>query len=133
MRKNRLKSAIPLLVIFLLFNGFILVARDMMVRWNMDRDVVMIGNLLLFVITFASFFMAVNGLKASNPHAFIRSIYTSMMLKLFVCAIAAFIYISMSNGAVNKPALFTCMGLYLVYTFVEVSVLTRMLKERTHE
>jgi hypothetical protein len=47
-----------------------------------------------------------------------------------VIAIAAFIYIQMAKKEVNKPALFACMGLYLVYTFIEISTLTKMLKQK---
>jgi len=46
-----------------------------------------------------------------------------------VCAVAAVIYIFIFKNSLNRPALFTCMGLYLVYTLIEVSVLTKMLKE----
>jgi len=52
------------------------------------------------------------------------------MIKLFICVIAALIYIFLFRKDVNRAALFTCMGLYLIYTFIEVSVLTKMLKEK---
>jgi Ca2+/Na+ antiporter len=84
----------------------------------------------LFLITFLSFVLGLRGLKNPNPHAFVRSVYTSMMLKLFLCIIAAFIYIAMYRDNLNKPALFICMGLYLVYTFMEVSILMKLLKEK---
>lgn len=87
----------------------------------------------MFGITFLSFLMSEKGLQNKNPHAFVRAIYSSILLKFFICIIAAFIYISTNKQNINKPALFTCMGLYLVYTFVEVGVLTRMLKKRKNE
>jgi len=31
---------------------------------------------------------------------------------------------------VNKAALFTCIGLYFVYTFIEISVLLKLLKQK---
>jgi hypothetical protein len=105
----------------------------MLDRWGVDQDVVLIGNLLLFGITLLSFLLAQKGLKSSNPHAFVRSVYSSMMIKLFLCIIAAFIYIAMYRDNLSKPALFTCMGLYLVYTFMEVSILMKLLKGRANE
>ncbi len=47
------------------------------------------------------------------------------MVKLFACAGAAFIYILLSEKNLNKPALFASMFLYLVYTFVELSVIMK--------
>ena len=76
--------------------------------------------------------MAQRGLSHSNPNVFFRAVYGSIMIKLFICMIAAFIYISMNKAELNKPALFTCMGLYLVYTFMEVAVLMKQLREKKH-
>ena len=95
-----------------------------------DTDVLMIGNLLLFLITLMSFVMGRRGLNNPNPHAFVRSVYASIMIKLFLCIIVALIYIAIYQKQLNKPALFTCMGLYLVYTFMEVTILMKMLKHK---
>ena len=130
MGNNRLKGFMPVILLFIVLNAFFLVGRNMLQRWNLDQDVAIIGNALLFVITLISFLLAQRGLKNPNPYAFVRSIYGSVMLKLFVCVIAAFIYISMYKTKLNKPALFLCMGLYLVYTFLEVASLTRLLKQK---
>jgi hypothetical protein len=102
----------------------------MMEKWGMSQDVVIAGNLLLFAITFISFLLAERGLQKENPYAFTRAVYASIMIKLFACIIAAFVYISVNKADLNKPALFTCMGLYLVYTFVEVAVLMKLLKKK---
>lgn len=123
----------PVVFFFIALNGFFISGKNMLARWGVDQDVMIIGNLLLFIITLLSFLLAQKGLKNPNPHAFVRSVYSSMMIKLFICIIAAFIYISMYRDNLNKPALFTCMGLYLVYTFMEVSILMKLLKEKTNE
>jgi hypothetical protein len=130
MKKNRLKGFLPILLIFVILNAFFIAGRQMLERWNADQDVLIIGNALLFVITFISFMLAIRGLNNPNPHAFVRSVYGSIILKLFVCMIAALVYISIYQKDLNKVALFTCMGLYLVYTFMEVSILTRLLKQK---
>ncbi len=131
MRTNS-KPVIPLLLVFILINAFLLTGRGVLDRWEADRDLLLIGNLVLFLITFISFYLGKKGLKSPNPHAFVRSVYTSMMLKLFACAIAAFIYIATHRSDVNKPALFLLMGFYLVYTFIEVSILTKMLRQKSN-
>jgi hypothetical protein len=99
-------------------------------RHGFDQSVLIVGNLVVFAATLFSFFMAKRGLVSKNPHAFVRSVYSSIMIKLFICLIAAAVYIFLFRKNLNKPALFTCMGLYLVYTFLEVSILTKLLKEK---
>ena len=125
---NRIRSFMPVIIVFILFNAFFITARDMLNNWGVDRNVVLVGNLILFLITAVSFYMGIRGLNNPNPHAFVRAVYSSIILKLFLCIIAAFIYISIYKKDLNKPALFICMGLYLLYTFIEVNVLTKMLR-----
>ncbi len=129
---NRVKPFAPVVLLFIVLNGFFIAGKNLLERWNTDNEVLIIGNLLLFVVTLISFLMARRGLQNKNPHVFFRSVYGSIMLKLFACIIAAFIYIATFKKDLNKPALFTLMGLYLVYTFLEVSVLTKMMKQKSN-
>lgn len=131
--RSKFREFVPIVLLFIILNGLAISLRTRWVSWNIDQDVVIAGNLLLFAITFISFLMAKKGLQNKNPHAFTRSIYGSIMLRMFLCMIAAFIYIAINKKDLNKPALFICMGLYLVYTFLEVSILTRMLRQKPNE
>ena len=127
---NKLKPLLPVILLFTLLNGFLLTQKKFLENKGIDQDVVIIGNLILFAITFGSWFISLRGLKAANPNVFVRSMYLNLMLKLFVCMIAAFIYIFTFKKELNKPALFICMGLYFVYTFIEVAALTKLLKQK---
>lgn len=120
----------PVALVFIALNAFFISGKNMLQRWNVDQDTVIIGNLLLLLITLFSFLLAKRGLNNPNPYAFVRSVYMSVMLKLFVCIIAAFVYISFYKTHLNKPALFICMGLYLVYTFLEIAILMKLLKQK---
>ncbi len=131
--RNRFREFAPIVLFFVILNGFFVSARGMLERWGASQDVLIGGNLLLFVITFFSFLIAERGLQKQNPHAFVRSIYTSILVKFLLCLAAAAVYIFTNKQDINKPALFACLGLYLVYTFTEVTVLTRMLKHRKNE
>jgi Na+-transporting NADH:ubiquinone oxidoreductase subunit NqrE len=102
----------------------------LLAKWGADQTVLIVGNLILFIATLSSYLLSLRGLKSDNPNAVVRSVYGSFMIKFFTCIIAAFIYIISVKKDVNKPALFACMGLYLVYTFIEVSILTRMSKRK---
>jgi heme/copper-type cytochrome/quinol oxidase subunit 3 len=129
-RRKGLKGPIPIVLFFVVLNGFFIAARPMLQRWGTDYDVLLIGNAFLLVVSLLSYLLAKRGLTNSNPHAFVRGVYSGILLKLFVCMIAAFVYISIYKKDLNKPAFFTLMGLYLVYTFIEVSVLTKELKQQ---
>jgi hypothetical protein len=129
MQKNR-RPFLPIVILFIVLNAFFVTGRGLLDKWSVDQAVLIAGNLLLFVVTVFSYFISARGLKNPNPHAFVRSVYSSVMIKFFVFAIVAFIYIQSAKAAVNKPALFICMGLYLVYTFLEVSVLTKLLRKK---
>ena len=130
MNKNSLKALRPMIILFVLLSAFFIIGKSFLAKWGADQDVLLFGNLLLFIVTLTSFLVTYKGLNSSNPQAFVRSMYGSFMIKFFIIAIAAFIYIRITGKSVNKPALFACMGLYLIYTFIEVSVLTKLLKEK---
>lgn len=130
MNNNRIKSFSPILVIFIVLNAVFIVFRKRFEELGVDADVLLIANLLLFIITLISFMLALKGLKNPNPNAFVRSVYGSMIIKLFAGMIAATIYISIYQKDLNKPALFGSMGLYLLYTFAEVTVLTKLLRQK---
>ena len=131
MSRNR-RAFLPIVILFVLLNAFFIAGRSLLERWGASQDVLIWGNLLLFMLTILSFVIAQRGLKNTNPHAFVRAVYGSIMVKLFATLIAAFIYIFLTRKDLNKPAFFALMGLYLVYTFFEVFTLTKMLKQRAH-
>ncbi|MEO7925012.1 MAG: hypothetical protein ABIR30_15125 [Chitinophagaceae bacterium] len=97
---------------------------------GIEYTVVLGGNLILFAATVLSFIVSMRSLRSTNPNASVRSLYGSFMIKFFVIAVAAFIYILVAKKNVNKPALMICMGLYLVYSFLEVSSLQKLLKQK---
>ncbi len=130
--RSRRKIFFPIIFLFIILNTLFISGRSFLERWGADQEVLIIGNLLLFIIFLMSFFVGQRGLKSTNPNVFVRSVYGSMMIKLFICIITAFIYISIYKKDLNKPALFTLMGLYLVYTFIEVATLTKMSKQKAN-
>jgi len=130
--QNRKRPLFVIVILFIVLNGLFISGRGMLSRVGADQNALIIGNLILFIITLASYFIATRGLKSTNPHAFVRSVFGSITIKLFACMIAAFIYIATYQKDINKPALFSLMGMYLLYTFVEVGALTRLLKQKSN-
>jgi hypothetical protein len=104
--------------------------RDVLSRYTIDTWVLLVGNAILFIATSLSFYVSQQSITNPNPNSSVRSLYGSFMIKFFLIAIAAFVYIMAVKKNVSKPALVICMGLYLVYTFVEVAVLQKLLKQK---
>lgn len=124
-------STSPLRIIILVFvtiNAMFVVGAKKLQAWNADQSVLILGNLLLFAVTLASFWLTKKSFSNPNPNAFVRAIYGSFMIKFFICAGVAFAYIMAAGKEVNKPALFIIMGLYVIYTTLEVAALTKMLR-----
>lgn len=130
MKENKLKPLRPVFVLFIAFSAFFVAGKNMLDRWETDRDVLISGNILLVVVTLVSYWVLYRGVHSANPHSFVRAMYGSFLIKFFIIAAAAFVYIIIAKKNVNKPALVICMALYLLYTFMEVSALTKLMKQK---
>ena len=130
--KNK-KSWFPLLILFIILNCFFIAAKNWLLKKGIDHEVLIAGNLVLFLATALSFFVFQRSLRSANPQASVRGMYGSFMIKFFVCLIAAFIYFMVAKKNVNKPALIICMGLYIVYTALEVYSLQKLLKQKNKD
>ena len=105
--------------------ALIFLCRNSLETYGFSWRVLSGGNVFIYLVTAASTHMLTKGLNAENTNAFLRNVYSGILIKLFACAGAAFIYILASGKNLNKPALLACMGLYLIYTFVELSVVMK--------
>ena len=114
------KALITIVYFFLFVNACLLIGQWLFPASGMNYRVLGFGNLLLFLVGCISVRMTVKALTDKNTQVFLRMIYGSFLLKFFVFAAAAFIYISMYKKGVNKPALFGCLALYVFYTVIEV-------------
>jgi hypothetical protein len=119
-----------LALVIIFSNAFIVAGKNLLEKWGVDPTVLSIGNFILIIVTLLSFWLSRRALKSDNPNVFVRAMYVNVMIKLFVCIAAAFIYFSSAKENVNKPGLFICMGLYVVYTAIEVSSLTKLLRKK---
>lgn len=131
--RNKFREFAPIVLLFVIINALAIALRSKLAGWNIDPDVLIAGNLFLFAVTFFSFLIAKRGLQDQNANKFMRSVYGSIMFKLFLSIIAAFVYIAIYRKELNKPGLIICMALYLVYTFLEVSILTKILRQKPNE
>ncbi|MBW7914142.1 MAG: hypothetical protein H3C54_10730 [Taibaiella sp.] len=93
-----------------------------------DFTVLMFGNVIMAVLSLVSFFLVTKQMH-SKPDAFVRGVYASSFLKLFVCMIAIVTYAMVKKPDVHKPSLFMLFGIYAVYSAVETWLLSRLARE----
>ena len=117
-----------MLLIFVLLTAFFFLLKDTLIKNGFEPNVLLIANVILFAVGIFTLRNALKAIGAPNPHVFVRVFYTGFIVRLFVCAIAAFIYIYSSGGNVNKASLFACLGIYILYNVVEVSSLQKALR-----
>lgn len=130
MNKDLLRLLRPLLIIFILINAFAITGKSWLEKNSVDQSVLIAGNLLLFLVSLTAFLITYRSLRSSNPQAFVRAMYGSFMIKFFLIAIVAFVYIMIARKNVNKPGLIACGVLYIVYTVLETGALMKLLKQR---
>ena len=132
MNKEGLKYFRPAILIFIFLTTFFITGKSFLLKKGFDQDVLLIGNGFLFLITGVSFWVMSNGMRTKNTHGLLRSVYGGIMIKLFGCLILAAVYILSARKNVNKQALFACMFLYIVYTFIEVKGLMKLSAKKTN-
>jgi hypothetical protein len=120
------RAFVPILIIFVVTTLIFILVPTLDFLWNMDKRVMIAGNGILFVATLISFYLFTRSLAHNNVHAFLRMIYGGMFAKMLICLFAALIYIMIAKKDVSKGAIFGCMFLYFVYTFVEISIIMKL-------
>src|SRR5664279_4585359 len=118
--KEIYNKPVPVIVLFILINALAFIFKTFLHNQGFGIKFLLTANLLLFCLSMLAFFIQMRGLKSTNINAFIRSVYASLLVKIFIVIIALAVYLFLVRGKINRPALFTSMALYIVYTFIEV-------------
>ena len=128
--KSGLKTFRPLFFVFLLVNTGLFSSRSLLSKWNISSDVIIIGNIILFIATAVSFYFYYRSFSDNRAQGFLRMIYAGMFIKMMVCLVSSFLYIMIAGKEVNKGGIVICMGLYLLYTILEVVILMKASKQK---
>jgi hypothetical protein len=131
--KMRNKNNRPLLiftVIFLLATVVLLILKSLLNTGNINYTVLLAGNAILFLVTLISYNLYRKALLHNNVQAFLRLVYSGMLLKMVICIAAVLVYVLVAGHSVNKIAIFGCFGLYFIYTFAEVKTLMNLSKQK---
>jgi hypothetical protein len=128
-KTNFRKAFVPLFIFFLLVNSFCILFKDWLDDKHIDHVIVGLANCILFVLSLLIFFMHKRSLQSSNPNVFVRSVMASTIIKLLVIAGSALIYFLVAGENKSVYAVIAAMGLYVVYTIIEVKAVSRLNKE----
>lgn len=130
MENKKFRISISFFVLIFLVVNLLVIFHVFPAGWKMDYRVLLIGNGLLFGVTYVSFLLHIKGLRNPNPHVFVRTMYGSLLVKMLICLVAVMIYAMASGGAINRNGIIACFVLYMLYTILEVRVLQRMYKQQ---
>lgn len=119
------KKIRPLIVFFLIINALAVVGEKQIAAWGMKQDVLIVANILLFVFSLISLLLQLNASKNPNPNAIVRAVMAGMGLKLIGFAAALLIYLSMVGKDKSVYSIYAALGLYIVYTWMEVRLFLR--------
>jgi Ca2+/Na+ antiporter len=126
------KTFVPILLVFIFITGFIFLTKAFLHTRGFNSEFLLYANAILLVISIGGFLLQRKGLQSPNPNVFVRSVYASMMFKMFITIIAVLIYVFLFRNKINKPGLFTAMGMYIVYTVVEVTTLMKVARKKNN-
>lgn len=130
MKNLFVKKFMPLILFYIFINILLLIFKNYLVNHGFDFSFLLSANSILFLLSYFGFVIQTKGAQSPNIHAFIRGLYLSLLLKMFVIIGAIFIYIYVVGNGVNKPALFTTMAIYLIYTSIEVTQLMKIARKK---
>lgn len=122
--KNRPLIQITLSV-FILFNAIIILGKEYLIQLDLKPMFLTIVNIMLFLMSLVNHIRLKN-MDQQSSQTMVRNVMMGTILKLFVFAGAALIYATQKKAVpVGIPTLLVSMGLYIVYTYIEIKPLLK--------
>ncbi|MEO6583127.1 MAG: hypothetical protein ABIO05_02315 [Ferruginibacter sp.] len=122
---------LPVAILFIIVYAASFVFKQQLQEMGFAVIVLRVANAVLLLLSLISFYIQEKGIMNANPHAFVRSVMSAMMLKMLVCVAVVFMYVYSSGGTYNKRSVFAALILYLIYLGVEVIAVMK-LNKKTH-
>lgn len=117
-----IKKMTPILGLFALVNTLCFLFMESMPYFNYYFIIVV--NTMLIFMAFLSYIRILK-MDLNNPNAMVRSVMMGTLLKMGVFAIAALVYAKTQQVKVGIPTLLVCMGIYLLYAWLEIRWVTK--------
>ena len=121
------KKWYPLVGMFVVVTMVGLIVKERLESAGVSVNVMLAGNALLFAASMLSFLMYQRAMKNEKPFGFVNRVYAGFMIKFLVLIAGVMLYFFLAKE-VNKPAVFICMGLYLIYNFLGTSQVVKKQK-----
>jgi hypothetical protein len=109
----------PVLALFFAVVALCLIQQKMAIQLPVNSIFIIVVNGLLFIMALFNF-KRISQVDVTNPNAMVRSVMVGTMLKFIVFGGAALWYATQKKAAIGTNNLFIAMGLYLVYTWIEI-------------
>ncbi|MCX6332190.1 MAG: hypothetical protein NTZ82_06090 [Bacteroidetes bacterium] len=118
------KHFVPVMVTFILlalglYGYQQLASSSIFIIASLKVTFLMAVNLMLFMMAIVNF-IRINKIDKTNPNAMVRSVILGTLLKMVVFIGAAIIYVKQTNVPVGMVTLLGSMGMYLIYTWLEI-------------
>jgi hypothetical protein len=82
---------IPLIGLFIAVSCIFQLLKSWLTGNGVDHALILSGNFLIFLDTAVALLFHIQGFHHKNPNVFLRSVYASLLVKMFVFAGAAFV------------------------------------------
>ena len=125
-----IKKFIPVIGLFLLVNLILFIFGNSLKESGFNIGFLVAANAILFLITFLGFYVQTKGVRSTNVNAFVRGVYSSLLIKMFIIVVAIVIYILAMGGKTDQLSILTAMGIYIIYTAVEVVQLMKIARKK---
>ena len=120
------KTIMPLFFIFIIVNCMAILFKQQLEKAQINADVVIVANCILFFVSSISIALHKKASEKENPNAIVRSMMLASLIKLMVVAFSVVIYVYIAGPKRNAYGVFCGMGLYIVYTFIEVRIASKL-------
>lgn len=113
------KKFLPVTALFVLMNTIGLYCIYFFPIKGIKLSFILVVNLMLFILALFNFWR-IRKMDLSKPNQMLQSVMMGTLVKMMIFAIAALIYSRQNLGPVGLITLFISMGIYLMYTFLEI-------------
>lgn len=126
---NFIKIIRPLVGLFTVVCIAFVASKSALATKNITANVVLVANALFFLLYSFTVGLHSNATNHKNPNVAIRTSMITSFLKLFVLIIAVVIYKYTIVGKIEWITVLICMVLYLIYSFVEIRIVSKLKKQ----
>ena len=131
MRSSFIKKIVPIILVFLIVNIVLMMFQQKLLSLKIDTMVVLVANALIFTVCVTGLALQTKTINNKNANAAIRGVMAATILKLFVLAIAAILYIFITKPNSNTGAIIISMILYIVYAVIETKTALKINRQQS--